>query len=99
MITCFACQRSQALSERVGFRQECEHCHHDLHVCRNCLHYDTKSYNDCKESAAERQTDKERANYCEYFAAKSVDPHAATVDHRAELLKAAEALFKKKSEE
>ncbi len=67
---CFACGEAIELAsgERIGFRDSCPTCHADLHVCRNCLYYDAAAYNECRESSAERVSDRERANRCDYFA-------------------------------
>ena len=35
----------------------------------NCAFYSETSYNECKESQADRVLDKEKANYCDYFKA------------------------------
>lgn len=66
---CFSCNAEYALGagERIGFHDDCEHCHAALHVCRSCVHYDAQAYNHCHESSAERVADPERANRCEYF--------------------------------
>jgi hypothetical protein len=66
---CFACSRDVVLAagERVGFRDTCEACGADLHVCRNCRHHDPAAYNECREPNAERVGDRERGNRCDYF--------------------------------
>jgi hypothetical protein len=66
---CFACDAEIeiAAGERVGFRDTCDRCRGDLHVCRNCGHHDPNAYNECRESSAERVGDRERANRCDYF--------------------------------
>jgi hypothetical protein len=66
---CYACDVAIELAsgERVGFRDCCEGCGGDLHVCRNCVHHDPSAYNECRESSSERVGDRERANRCEYF--------------------------------
>ncbi len=38
-----------------------------MHCCRNCRFYDPAYNNQCREPQAERQVDKERGNFCEYF--------------------------------
>ena len=70
VVQCHACRDEIALgpAERVGFRDECPRCGADLHTCRNCAHHDSTSYNECRESSAERVLEKGRANRCEYFA-------------------------------
>ena len=66
---CFACSRAIVLAagERVGFRDTCEACGADLHVCRNCSHHEPSAYNECREPNAERVGDRDRGNRCDYF--------------------------------
>lgn len=66
---CHACQSEIliAAGESIGFRDACDRCGGDLHVCLNCAHYDPTAYNECKESSAERILDRDRANRCDYF--------------------------------
>jgi hypothetical protein len=62
-VQCFVCDASVELAsgERVGFRDTCDACGADLHVCRNCAHHDPSAYNECRETSAERVSDRERA--------------------------------------
>ena len=93
---CHACGREFELAagERVGFRDECEACGADLHACRGCAHHDPSAYNECHEPNAERVSDRERANRCDYFSPASGAASAgATTAPRASL----DALFKKGS--
>ena len=53
--------------ERVGFRDDCPRCGWPVHVCHNCEFYDPGFHNQCREPMAEAVTDRERANFCEYF--------------------------------
>lgn len=46
-------------------REECSHCSADQHVCKTCVFYDGKG--GCNEEQAEHISDKERANFCDYF--------------------------------
>lgn len=66
---CHACgqERALAASERIGFRESCEGCDADLHVCLNCRFHDPSAYNECHEPNAERVADRDRANRCDYF--------------------------------
>ena len=64
---CHACQKPVPFVEKLPFRAECPACHADAHVCRNCQFYDTQVYNECRETSAERVTDKEKFNFCDYF--------------------------------
>ena len=52
-------------------RDECPACSADLHVCRLCEFYDTSVAKSCREPVAEEVTDKERANFCDYFRGQS----------------------------
>lgn len=79
---------------KVGFREECYKCHTDLHVCKNCLHYDPKAYNECRETQADVVREKERANFCDYFSPS--DKSGGLGSNKDDLLSAAEALFKTK---
>ena len=67
---CFSCNAAVELAagERIGFRDTCEKCDSDLHVCLNCIHYDSNAYNQCRETNAEWVSDRERANRGDYFA-------------------------------
>lgn len=94
-LSCFSCGKPLQFVDRVGLREECPHCHADVHVCRNCHHYDPKVYNECKETSAEVVREKDRANYCDHFQARSGNVTAANKAQQ-DLLSAAEALFKKK---
>jgi hypothetical protein len=67
-MNCWKCGNRVETLERIGFRQHCPKCDWPLHVCRNCMHYDPAYNNQCREPMAERVVDKERANFCEYFA-------------------------------
>ena len=66
---CWSCSTpiELAAGERVGFRDTCNACGADLHVCRSCEFHDPSAYNECRESSAERVSDRERANRCDYF--------------------------------
>ncbi len=92
-IVCFQCEKSLNFTDRIGIREECSHCGADVHVCRNCQHYDPSAYNECREPQAERVLEKDRSNRCDYFTPSSAK--GKTRDAKQDLLQAAEALFKK----
>lgn len=57
---------------KIMFRDECEHCGGDLHICLNCIFYDPGAARQCREPAVpEAVHDKERKNLCEYFRQKT----------------------------
>jgi hypothetical protein len=84
---CHRCGRAVGAIERVGRRDTCLGCGSDLHSCLNCGFYDPAYHNQCRETQAERQVDKERGNFCEYFsfAARSPDAAPAVNAARAKL--------------
>tara|TARA_B100001248_G_C27396202_1_gene465732 strand:+ start:255 stop:551 length:297 start_codon:yes stop_codon:yes gene_type:complete len=93
-VICFACSAEHNFPERVSYREECDKCGADLHVCKTCEFYDPASYNECREPSADPVKDKERANYCDYYRPNS--ELKGGEDKRSAQLAAAEALFKKK---
>lgn len=95
---CHSCKTKIALTNKIGFRDDCPQCRNDLHVCLNCHFYDTSSYNECRETAADRVVDKEKANYCEYFQINSTaTKDAPAADPATEARKKLEQLFGKKN--
>jgi hypothetical protein len=93
---CFGCDAPIELASgaRVEFRAVCDTCGADLHVCRNCRHHDVTAYNECRESSAERVSERERANRCEYF--RPSDSGARTPTSTADAARAKlDSLFKK----
>ncbi len=92
---CWSCGKSSEIQEQVGRRDECPQCGVDVRVCKNCRHFEPGAYNQCKESTAERVTNKDRANFCGMFQleASSQRVEQSAEDARARL----EALFKKPS--
>ncbi|HWU42753.1 MAG TPA: hypothetical protein VN132_04915 [Bdellovibrio sp.] len=92
-LSCFSCSKEISLAGVVGRRDECPHCHADVHVCKNCEHYDVKAYHECREPQAEWVKEKDRANFCDYFTPRRGG--SSEKDKAAALRAAAEALFKK----
>ena len=93
---CWHCGRATEVIERVGFRDECEGCGRALHVCRNCNFYDLSYNNACREPQAERVVDKERFNFCEYFAPGSAKGAGTGTASKSAAQAKLEALFKRK---
>lgn len=70
-LVCWKC--GYALGElglAITRRDLCPKCNADLHVCKLCQFYDIRAAKACREPIAEPVTDKERANFCDYFKAK-----------------------------
>ena len=93
-LVCWKCGEAiSGMPVPIGRRDECPACHADLHVCRMCEFYDLRVSKDCREPVAEEVNNKERANFCDYFRAKS-NAYQATSTSEAEAAKAQlEALF------
>lgn len=93
MIPCYACGASLAEVPLPLSRHEyCPGCGTELHCCRMCRHYDSGRANDCTEGRAEPPSNKEGANFCDWFAPK--DGAGASSKHRNDDARAKlEALF------
>ena len=68
-LTCWKCGTSLA-GVLVPFARvaECPQCRADLHVCRMCKFFDPGVRRGCKEPVADEVSERERANFCGYFA-------------------------------
>ena len=96
---CFNCGKSLALGSGgfVARKDECHHCKADLHCCKNCSHFDPNAYNGCKESQAERVVDKDRANFCDFFAFRNGAVKAGKAANQIDqVMSQLDALFNKK---
>lgn len=91
-LVCYSCGKETSFGDRVGRRDECQSCHRDAHVCKNCRFYDATAYNECKEPSADVVREKESSNFCDFF-----EPGSGNFakSKRDDLLAQAEALFKK----
>ncbi len=63
---CWKCHKEISI-EKPMRGDECPLCHADLHVCKACDFYESGAHNDCRETSADFISDKERANFCDYF--------------------------------
>lgn len=68
---CWKCKKPIDISERIYRNSTCGFCGADLHSCRNCKFYDVGSHYDCRENISDLVKEKESANFCEWFSAKS----------------------------
>lgn len=94
---CYSCGAPLILpSGTVSRSESCDRCRNDVHVCKNCVHYDTSAYNECREPSAERVVDKEKRNFCDYFSIrKGTAGSGSGGSSRDEMLKKLNDLFKK----
>lgn len=91
--TCWRCGAAIDPRRRVGRRDACLACGADLHCCRNCRFHEPTMHNECREPQAERQVDKDRGNFCEWF---SLGATRATDDKAAAARARLDAMFGKK---
>jgi len=95
-MNCIFCEKEVFVKEKVGRRDTCPHCNHDLHCCRQCEFYDLHAYNDCREVSAERIVEKERSNFCDYYLPRGTEnKQKGNLNRSQEAKEALEALFKK----
>jgi hypothetical protein len=67
-LVCWKCGADlAALTLPLARRDECARCRAELHVCKLCVDYDEQVAKRCREPVAEEVSDKERANFCDYF--------------------------------
>ena len=88
--TCWHCQQKLEASDYQR-ENRCPACSKATHCCRNCEYYQPGIANSCKEPIADLVTDKDRANFCDYFSPAS-RPAAVAADVD-KLLQDAENLF------
>lgn len=69
-VACYRCGTSLAdLSLPLSRQDECPGCGNYLHVCRMCQHFDPAVTRQCREEGAEEVKEKDRLNFCDWFAA------------------------------
>ncbi len=93
---CVFCGAAIEIEGRVGRREECPSCARNLHACLQCRFFDRSAHNQCRENQASLVGDKEKANFCEFFAFGR-DTEEERRDDAAAKAKLA-ALFKKSGE-
>lgn len=94
--TCWKCGRGLSGSEYAR-SESCSGCDSDTRCCRNCLFYDPKLNNECRESRADPVVEKGRATFCEFFKPGSPKPGSPSPSKEPGRT-AFDALFKKKKD-
>ena len=64
---CWYCGSPITDKPPIGRSQRCLSCGKDLRACKNCRFFKPGINKDCRETNAELQSDKERANFCDWF--------------------------------
>lgn len=76
-MTCWNCGTAlTGVIMPLSRRETCTQCHAELHTCRQCLHFDPAVSDQCREDRAEQVREKDRANFCDYFALNSTPQRA-----------------------
>ncbi len=64
---CWKCGWEWTLPGQPGRGDSCHRCNSDLRVCLNCVSYDQRSAQQCRDRRADPVFDKHMGNFCEYF--------------------------------
>ena len=101
MKCCHRCGSELKLGSAIARTDSCPRCHSDLKCCLNCRFFDPGFNNQCREPQAEWASEKEKANFCEFFEFRQVSAatHPGMGGGRSELDQARSAfdsLFSKK---
>jgi hypothetical protein len=95
MKLCHRCGKEVNAADRVSRTATCSHCGSSLHSCLNCAFYDPHAHNKCREPQSEYVSDREKANFCDFFTFRESELDKKTKDKVAEAKKTWEELFKK----
>lgn len=55
------------MTGQPGRSETCGRCRADLRVCLNCVSYDPRAAQQCRDRRSEPVLDKHLANFCEWF--------------------------------
>lgn len=81
------------------FRNDlCPSCERPLHCCVNCEFYSEYSHNKCLEPQSEWVSDREKANFCEFFKFTNKKKEVS-LKNKEEAKKLLDILFKTENEE
>ncbi len=64
---CHACGTEMKFEGKISRTEECPNCGADVHCCLNCENHDRSAHNQCREPLAEWVSDREKANFCDFF--------------------------------
>ncbi len=64
---CHKCGWEWTLAGQPGRSEGCHRCGADLRVCLNCVSYDARAAQQCRDRRAEPVFEKHIGNFCEYF--------------------------------
>lgn len=96
MSACHFCGTSIDPKMRIVRDTVCPGCQQDLHACLQCRHYDRNAHNKCREPQAEWVTDRDRRNFCDYFALNAASATGVRMDRADAARSKLNQLFKPK---
>ena len=64
---CHACGHERTSSTNPGRTEICPRCRAELRCCLNCISYDARAAEQCRDRRAEPVLEKDRGNFCEFF--------------------------------
>ena len=95
MKSCHRCGKKVDAVDKISRTATCPHCGSYLHSCLNCAFYDRNAHNQCREPQSEYVSDREKANFCDFFTFAESKPSTKSEEQVVEARKAWEELFKK----
>jgi hypothetical protein len=95
MKVCHRCKKELELGDRISRTETCPYCGSFLHTCLNCSFHDPHVHNQCREPQSEYVSDREKANFCDFFTFRESGPSAKGEQEAAKAKKAWDELFKR----
>jgi hypothetical protein len=95
MKVCHRCEKELHAPDKVERSATCPHCESYLHSCLNCSLYDPYAHNQCHEPQSEYVSDRDKANFCDFFTFRESKPNGKKEQQAANARKAWKELFKK----
>jgi hypothetical protein len=98
VVRCFNCGNQTPPGEPIAPAAACEKCRSDLHICRNCLHFDPGARWECRQEIPAPIRSKIARNECPLFTPQAVLDATGrrAAGPPADARAAFDALFKKK---
>jgi hypothetical protein len=75
---CHSCGAERKRQGKVLRTEVCAVCDSDMHCCYNCANFNESAHNKCCEPQAEWVSDREKANFCDFFSPNSMSSKQRT---------------------
>ncbi len=97
-LICWNCGKTTGVEGRPSRNDYCPHCQSDLRCCRGCRFFDPSVRWHCREPIDTFVTEKDKANFCDWFQARQAVHSAGKIirnlDGKDAKKKAFDDLFK-----